>query len=46
MAISVIKRKGKNGKFCVNNYILNTNPTVIEKQQKKVINRVLNFRTM
>lgn len=33
--ISVIKRKGKNGKFCVNNYILNTNPTVIEKQQKE-----------
>ena len=33
--ISVIKRKGKNGKFCVNNYILNTNPTVIEKQEKE-----------
>lgn len=26
--ITVIKRKGKNGRFCVNNYILNTNPTV------------------
>lgn len=33
--ISVIKRKGKNGKFCVNNYILNTNPTVIGKQEKE-----------
>lgn len=55
--ISVIKRKGKNGKFCVNNYILNTNPTVIEKQQKESNkpcpkkqdnenNRVLKSRTL